>query len=556
MLSSEKLGLFRKTSLCYNSIRGTRQSRIIPYGICGIDHDLRHDLIGLPVPHFFRINSHRSRFLQTDKSLFRTPGFIFIQDGVSKESEFSGDGASGGFFGFTPFPQMVIKISDNRIKETTGSGSDKECHFKGLIAFDSHFKTGFDFTGFPDNRIKADIADKSFRSWESFDITDLGEDSCDGDRSEAGDRVEAMVRERRVESGNDFSVESFNLRKQLNKPFGSPLDDEGSSVRQGFNRSIFGKFDEVGGEFRADFMSEGDREIANFGFSHGDDFARGRDQGESDEHFHRDFFPEELFVSGEMDTEKPSETILEFGGFFLERSSDAGEFFEFFLPGQIRKRRFGSHLSEVESNHMSIKFVCFINLKMHFLKLLDSIGIDDVNFNFSRSGGIENGSKIFVEVGSGLHSGNNFCFLPEERSGGDDCSFKVTDTVRGIGKSSVGSDGLTFNISESDVKLCFGDVDTDKKFFHSTPPEKTQINSRLRQRGSSETLARLSLPNCAVVPQDIIKAQSRGMRRHPPNRGRATQKMKACSSSPRYKIYQNKKNKVGRSNLDTWIPMA
>jgi hypothetical protein len=529
---------------------------------------LRHDLVGVPVsPIFrpetpwsygFRINSHRNRFLQTSESFLGTPWFIAVKNGIDKDSEFSCDGAAGGFFGFTPFTQMVVKISDDWIIKTSGSGSDEESHFESLIALDGHFEVGFDFAGFPDDGVEAHIADELFRSFESFNIADFGNDGGDGYRTDAGDGVKAMVGERRIKSRDNIFVESFNLGKQLDESLGCPRDNEGSSVGQGFDGSVLGKFDKPGGEFRPNFMSESDREIGEFGLTHGDEFIGGRNGRKSDEHFHGDFFTEKLFVSGEMDAEKSSEPIFEFGGIFLKRPSDAGKFLKFLLPGQIRKRRFGGHLSEVESNHVSVEFIGFINLQMHFLKLLNGIRIDDVDMDFSRAGGKENVSEVFVKVGSGFHSGDDFGSFPDKRSGGDDCAFEAADAVRGICENSVGPDGLSVNISESDVKLCFGDVDTDKKFFHGKPPEKTktQTSGRMRQRGSSENPARLSLPNCAVVPQDIIKAQSRGMRRYPPLRGRATCEMKACSSSPRYKIYQNKKIKVGRSNLDTWISNA
>ena len=562
MLSSKNLGFNKTSSLacrqgrCYNNIRGTRQLRIIPNGNCGIDHVMRHDLGGAPVPLNFRIHSHSGRFLQAGESFFRIPWFIIVKNGIGEKSELSGNSAAGGFFGFTSFPQMVIKISDDRIKKARSGGSDEESHFERFIALDGHFESGLYFAGFPYDGIESDITDKLFRSFKSFDIADFGNDGCYRNGSEPGDRVETMIRKRRVERGDNILVESFDLRKQLNEPLGSPLDNERSPVRQGFDGSSLGEFDEAGGKFRPDFMSKGDREIAEFGFSYSDDFVGGRYQGKSDKHFHRDFCTQKKFVAVEMNTKKTPKPVFDFGGFFLERPSDAGKLFECLLSGQIRKGGFGGYLREIESNHVSVKFIGFVNLKMHFLKLLDGKRINDMNFNFAGTGGIKNRSKVFVEVGSGFHSGNDFCSCSEQRTGGGDCSFKVANSVRGIGKNNVRPNGLALNISESDVKFSFGDVDTDKKFFHGIPPEKIQTNGRMRQRGSSQIPARLSLLNCAVMPQDIIKAQSRGMRRHPPARGRTTIKMKAYSSSPRYKIYQNKKNKVGRPNLDTWIANA
>ena len=538
MLSSKRLGFFNKTSflacrqgMCYNFIRGTRRPRIVPNGICGIDR-VRYNLDRASFPHIFRISSHCDGLLQTGKSFFRVPWLISFKDCVDEDGKFSGNGTASSFFGFIPFTQMVIKISDDRIKEPSSSGSDEKSHFKGFVTLDGHFETGFGFARFPDHRIKADITDKSFRGGESSNITNFSDDGSDRDRAKSWDRIKTMIWEIGVEERNNFAVQSSNLREQLEETLSGPFDNERSTSRKSFDRSVLGKTNKVGSEFRSEFMSEGDRERGEFRFTQGNNFIWRRDRGKSDEHFHRDFFTKEVFITRKIGTEKTTEPVFEFCGFLLKRPSDASKFPEFFLSWQILRRRFWSHFGKVESNHVGVKFIGFVNLKMHFLKLLDSIGIDNVGFDFSRSCRVESRSKVFVEVGSGLHTGNDFGSFAENRSGGDDCSFEISDAVRGIRESGIRSDRLAFNISESDVKFCFGDVDTDKKFFHTTPPVDTENNTHLRQRGSSKTLAWLSLPNCAVVPQVAIKAPGRASRGHSPHRGRTTRTMKTWSPTP------------------------
>lgn len=523
----------------YTIIWGTRQARST---ICGIDHGLGYHPSGLPVPLLFILPGlicHKRTFFHSRQSFFSTPWLTIFEDSECDTSEFSCDSATCGFFGLSSCTEAVVVLANSRVVESCCSRGDKEGHLEHLVSLDGHLESGLNLSGLPDNRIKADVADKTFRRRKAVNIPYLSEDRGTGDSPQSWDSSQWVCRKFPIQHFGYFPVQLAGLGKEFQDSDCCPFDYHTDTMVKVFLWCFLCQQDNPSCERISDSVSVRDLNLADFRDGKLKHFIRRCYLREQDEHPSCNLYSEVLLVTREIDSQEIPEAILEFGGFLLEGTPESGKLFEGLLGRWALYGWLWRHLCQVACNHICVKFVCLVDLKVHFLELLEDEGVKHMDVDCSWSCGVQCLLKSFVEIRGCFHPNRYPWFCCYQGGGSNDRTLEVSDTVRGVREGSVPADRSPQTIQVGDIKACFTDINSDEQFIVILVHKHLLKIDSVRQRGSSYYLAWLILPNCAVMPQDIIKAHSRVLRRHPPFRGHATVNMKAYSSSPRHQVYQN-----------------
>ena len=533
------LGLAIRSCKLYTIIWGTRQARST---ICGIDHGLGFHPSGLPVPLLYilpGLTCHKRTFFHSCESFLGTPWFASFEDSKDDTGEFSCDCSTCGFFGFSSCTEPVVVLPDSRVVEPGCGRSNKESHLEHLVSLDCHLESDFSLSGLPDDRVKSHVTDKLPRSSKPVDIPYLSEDRGTGDRSQSWDSSQWVCREFPIQHSGYFPVQLAGLSEQFQDSCCSPFDDHTNTRVEVFLWCLLCQQDKPTREGISYSVSVTDLKPGDFRDGHFKDFIRRCYLRKQDKHPSCNLYPEVLFVTREIDSQQVSEAVLESGGFLLEGTSESGKLFEGFLLQCALYGWLWGHFYQVACNHVDVKFVRLVDLEVHSLELLQNEWVKHMYFDCAWSCGVQCLLQSFMEVRGCFHShGNPWSFAYEGRTS-NDRALNVPDAIRCVGERSIPSDRLAQTIQVGDIKACFTDINSDEQFIVILVHKHLLKIDCVRQRESSCYTAWLSLPNCAVMPQDIIKAHSRVLRRHPPFRGHATVKMKAYSSSPRYQVYQN-----------------